>query len=52
MTFNDCFKLSSTLRFIAVMFEFLKLSLFHVFLTLFNRHKKYHYPPKCILFAV
>ena len=52
MNFYDCFQLSITLRFMAVMFEFSKLSLFQVFLTLFNRHKKYHYPPKCILFAV
>ena len=49
MNFYDCFKLSITLCFMAVMFEF---SLFQVFLTLFNRHKKYHYPPKCILFPV
>ena len=52
MNFYDCFQLSITLRFMAVMFKFSKLSLFQVFLTLFNRHKKYHYPPKCILFAV
>ena len=40
MNFYDCFQLSITLRFMAVMFEFSKLSLFQVFFNSVQQTQK------------